>query len=73
MARAARLFEDGKLVAEKPGAANTASWTGSLHVGQSSGQPGGEFQVNGRMAGVKIYHRPLGAEEVAEAAKQRPE
>jgi hypothetical protein len=71
--RTARLFEDGKLIAEKSGAANTAPWTGHLHIGQYSGQPGGEFQVSGRVAGVKIYHRPLQSNEVAEAAKRRPE
>jgi hypothetical protein len=71
--QAARLFEDGKLIAEKAGAANTAPWPGALHVGQYSGQPGAEFQVTGRIAGLKIYHRPLDAAEIAAAAKQPPE
>jgi hypothetical protein len=71
--RTARLYEDGKLLTEIPGAANTASWPGDLHVGQYSGMPGPDFQVTGRIAGVKLYHRPLNAEEVAEAAKKPPE
>ena len=71
--RTARLFASGKLIGEKPGAANTAGWPGELHIGQYSGQPGAEFQVTGRVAGVKIYHRPLDPAEVAQAAEARPE
>jgi hypothetical protein len=40
-----------------------------LHIGQYSGQPGPEFQVTGRIADVKIYHRPLDAAEVARLAE----
>ncbi len=71
--RTARLYEDGKLLTETPGAVNTASWLGDLHVGQYSGMPGPEFQVTGRIVGVKLYHRPLNAEEVAAAARKLPE
>jgi hypothetical protein len=42
-------------------------------VGQYSGQPGPDFQVTGRMAGVKIYHRPLEAAEIAQAASTPPD
>jgi hypothetical protein len=70
--RTARLFENGKLIGERAGTANTAGWPGPLHVGQYSGQPGPDFQVTGRMAGVKIYHRPLKAEEIAKAAQTPP-
>jgi hypothetical protein len=71
--RATRLYEDGVQVAERGGAFNTAVWPGDLHVGQYSGTPGPEFQVTGRMTGVKIYHRPLTPAEIAEAAKAKPQ
>ena len=71
--KTARLFEDGQLVGEQTGPVNTATWPGDLHVGQYSGTPGAEFQVTGRMTGVKIYHRPLDVEEISQAAQTRPE
>jgi len=70
--KTARLFQDGALVAEKVGAANTNVFAGELHVGQYSGLPSVEYQVTGRIAGVKIYHRPLDATEAAAAAKTKP-
>lgn len=63
------LYEDGKLVGEQSGQFNTAPWPGDLYVGQYSGQPGSDFQVTGRIKNVKIYHRPLDAEEVARTAR----
>ncbi|MDY0167726.1 MAG: LamG-like jellyroll fold domain-containing protein [Thermoguttaceae bacterium] len=69
----ARLFQDGKLVAERAGPVNTTAWQGDLHVGQYSGGPRPEFQVTGRIANVTVHHRPLPAEEVVELAKQAPE
>ena len=71
--RTLRLFQDGKPVAERTGAVNPAPWRGELHVGQYSGGPAPQYQVNGRIANLAIYHRPLPAEEVAELAKQPPE
>ncbi len=71
--RTLRLFQDGKPVAERTGAVNPAPWQGELHVGQYSGGPGPQYQVNGRIANLTLYHRPLPAEEVAELAKQPPE
>lgn len=68
----ARLFEDGKLVAEKTGEAVREVWPGPLHVGQYS-QPGPDFQVYGRMRGLKVYHRPIDAAEAAELASRGPE
>lgn len=53
----ARLFVDGKLVAEKSGDFNPTPWSGPLCVGQYSAQPAAEYQVHGRVADVKIYHR----------------
>ncbi|MCR4413805.1 MAG: LamG domain-containing protein, partial [Thermoguttaceae bacterium] len=57
--RAARLYVDGKLVAEKAGPFNQAAWPGELCVGQYSAQPGPPYQVRGRVAGVKLYHRAV--------------
>ena len=71
--KTARLFQDGALVAEKTGTANTNVFAGELHVGQYSGSPSAEYQVTGRIAGVKIYHRPLDATEAAAAAKTKPQ
>lgn len=67
----ARLFEDGVPVAEAKGVARSEAWNGPLHVGQYSGQPGAAYQVCGQMAGLKIYHRPLPAQEVLAAANNR--
>jgi hypothetical protein len=67
-----RLFEDGVLVGEAKGPVKTDAWPGDLHIGQYSAKTGDEFQVTGRIAGVKIYHRPLRAAEVAEAARTKP-
>jgi hypothetical protein len=71
--KTARLFQDGAQVAEKTGGFTTALWPGALHAGQYSGSPGPSYQVNGRIAGLKIYHRPLAVEEIAAAAKAKPE
>ncbi|MBI5383538.1 MAG: PD40 domain-containing protein [Verrucomicrobia bacterium] len=68
-----RLFEDGAQVAEAKGPVKTDAWPGELHIGQYSASPGDDFRVTGRIAGVKIYHRPLAAAELAEAAKKKPE
>jgi len=68
-----RVFQDGQQVAERTGTSVTAPWPGALHVGQYSGGPRPEYQVTGRIAGVKIYHRVLTAEEAAHSAKQPPE
>jgi len=70
---ALRLFQDGRLVAEQPGTFNTAPFPGDLHVGQYSGGPAPEFQVIGKIQDVKLYHRALGAEEVAELAGEKPQ
>jgi len=67
-----RLFEDGVQVAETKGAVKTDAWPGDLHIGQYSAGPSPDFQVHGRMAGVKVYHRPLAASEVAEASRTQP-
>ncbi len=70
--QALKLYQDGEPVAECPASINASPWTGELHVGQYSGQPTADFQVTGRMTGVRLYHRPLDAKEVAAEAKQPP-
>ena len=67
-----RLFENGVQVAEAKGDIKTDAWPGDLHVGQYSAGPTPDFQVTGRIAGVKIYHRPLSAAEISAAAKTKP-
>jgi len=62
---AARLFQNGKQVASVPCQANSTQWEGPLFVGQYGAGPGSQYQVRGRIAGVKIYRRALRAEEVA--------
>lgn len=70
--RGLRLFQDGQPVAETPAPVSRAVFAGPLYVGQYSGQPGPDFQVPGRIAGVKLYHRPLEPAEIVAAAKQPP-
>jgi len=62
----ARLYQDGRLVAERDGAAVTTRWQGPLHVGQYSGGPAASYQVTGQVKGVRIYSRALPAAELAE-------
>jgi hypothetical protein len=57
--RTARLYVDGKQVAEKSGPFNQTVWPGELCLGQYSAQPGPPYQVRGRIAGVKLYHRAV--------------
>jgi hypothetical protein len=66
----ARVYQDGKLLAEASGTFNTAPWPGPLHVGQYSGGPNPDFQVNGRIREVKVHHRALTAEEIAAVANE---
>ncbi len=70
--RTTRLYVDGAQVAEKAGAVNTTPWRGELFLGQYSGDQSPSYQTNGRLAGIKIYHRPLRREEIAQAAKTPP-
>ena len=60
----ARLFQNGKLVASVPCRPNKKPWKGPLFIGQYGAGPGPQYQVNGRIAAVKIYRRALTAEEV---------
>jgi hypothetical protein len=66
------LYQDGQRVAERPAAVNPAPWQGELHVGQYSGRPGAEYQVTGRIAKVRLYHRPLEPEEISAEASRAP-
>jgi hypothetical protein len=68
----AQLFVDGVKVGEKTGARNDAPWPGDLCLGQYSAQPSEPYQVFGRIAGVKIFHRVLKPAEAASAAKHPP-
>jgi hypothetical protein len=72
-ARTLRLFQDGVEIAEASGAVNPAPWAGDLHVGQYSAAPSAPYQVRGRVAGLRIYHRPFDPTEAAKAAGRRPE
>jgi len=67
-----RLFQDGRQVAEKTGAAILAPWKGPLHVGQYSGGPDEPYQVFGRMSGLKVYGRAMPAPDAAAAFQARP-
>jgi hypothetical protein len=70
--RTARLFQDGSQVGEKSGPFNTEPWAGELHVGQYSGQVAPPYQVNGRITGLKIYHRALNRAEILAASRNSP-
>ena len=71
--RSARIFEDGKQVAQTAVGGVPNVWTGDLLVGQYSGGPGPEYQFTGRLAGVRLYLRAIGPEEAARLASKRPE
>ncbi|MGL4943093.1 MAG: LamG-like jellyroll fold domain-containing protein [Thermoguttaceae bacterium] len=53
-----RLYQDGKLVAERAGAAKLAPWDGSLVIGQYSGGVAPPYQCIGEISGVQIYRTP---------------
>ena len=58
------LYQDGQQVAAVDCPANRAAWSGPLTLGQySTAAP--QYQVTGRLRGLKIYRRALRAEEVA--------
>lgn len=64
----ASLYQDGKLVASTPCAANLTPYGGPMLIGQYA-TPAEQYQTKGRIAGVKIYGRAISAPEAAEAAK----
>ncbi|UCF14790.1 MAG: hypothetical protein JSW59_15370, partial [Phycisphaerales bacterium] len=63
----ARLFQNGKRVAAVPCHPNSTPWQGPLFIGQYGAGPGPQYQVRGRISGVKIYRRALRADEVAQS------
>jgi hypothetical protein len=68
----ARLYQDGKKVAEATGQPNRTPWDGALHIGQYSGDVADRYQVNGWIAGVKIYNRSLSEEDAAAGYLNKP-
>jgi len=60
----ARLYQDGKLARKVPCRPRQAAYRGPLYVGRYVDQ-GPQFQVLGRIAGLKIYSRVLKPEEIA--------
>jgi hypothetical protein len=54
-----RLYEDGKLVAERSGVVSRNPWTKSLVLGQYSGGISSEFQVKGRIKDVRLWQRVI--------------
>ncbi|MHC4399887.1 MAG: HzsA-related protein [Planctomycetota bacterium] len=62
-----RLFQDGKLVAERAGAAVRAPYRGPFLIGYYSGERHPRFQVTGQISGVKIYNRALRADDALRA------
>ena len=55
----ARLFQDGKLVAQRAGSVNRTPWGKPLHIGQYSGGTSPQYQVNGWISNVRIYSRAV--------------
>jgi hypothetical protein len=53
-----RLYENGRLVAEKPAVVNPAPWSGNLIIGQY-GPLTPDFQVKGRIKDVRIWQRVI--------------
>ena len=61
----AALYQDGKLVRQVDCYPNCAAWPGPLVIGQYS-QQAPQYQVQGTIPGLIIFHRALQAEEVAQ-------
>ena len=68
----ARLFQDGRLVAEKPCAPIRTPWRGLLVVGQYSGGPAAPYQVFGLLRGLRIYNRALTPADARAACQATP-
>ena len=68
----ARLYENGRMIAEASGSASLTPWTKSLVIGQYSGGPDASFQTTGRIADVRIYACQLNEEEILELAASPP-
>jgi len=60
----ARLYQDGKLVADVPCPARLAEYRGPLIIGQYTRQES-SYQVLGKIRDLRVYHRVLDAEDVA--------
>jgi hypothetical protein len=67
-----RLFQDGQPVAEAKGTVQTERWPGDLFVGTYGAIADPSFATTGQFAGFAIYHRVLGADEIARLAQERP-
>ncbi len=67
----ARLYQDGKLVAEAVCDPNPAPWSGPLVIGQYSTQAD-SYQVVGKITAVAVYRRVLRPEEIAHRLADRP-
>ena len=70
--RRARVYQDGREVASAPCRPDPSPWPGPLFVGQYGPAPGPQYQVAGRIAGLKLYRRALSVEEAAAAFKAGP-
>ena len=51
-----RLYENGRLIAERHAVVGKTPWAGNLMIGQY-GSPAPDFQVKGRIKDVRIWHR----------------
>jgi hypothetical protein len=69
--REARLYQNGRPVARTDCQPNRQPWSGPLCVGQYS-RVAPDYQVKGRINGVKIFQRAISAAEVAAAHAAGP-
>ncbi|OQB87177.1 MAG: hypothetical protein BWX88_00588 [Planctomycetes bacterium ADurb.Bin126] len=70
--RQARLFQDGKQVAEVDCAPVRTPWENPMYVGQYSGTQEASYQVSGWIGQVKVYVRPLTQADAARAFQAGP-
>ena len=66
----ARLYQDGRLVAQAAGLADTTPWPGPLHVGQYGAGVGPQYQTKGWISGLTIFECALSAEDIRAHAEQ---
>ncbi len=67
--RRARVIQDGVEVASVRCPADRTPWSGPLVIGQYTAGGGAAYQVHGRIRGLRLFHRAIGAEEARERAR----
>jgi hypothetical protein len=68
----AHVYQDGARVVSTRCTPSLTPWPGPLTVGQYAPGPAAAYQVDGRIAELRIYHRALSPDECAALSRQAP-